>query len=392
MLIQDLSISDHGSLRRLSATIVWETSKTETQFVYFDVPAKYASYLYESYDCFLAGAIVPAFFAGEKRIKIDGEICPVLRRGLVHNMHWLAHWYKPSTSIPEIESQTKTGYDLPNNRHAASFLSGGIDSLSTLRLNQLNFSEDHPQRIKDGIMVFGFDIAGREHEKNHEEQFEIALQALENIASESNINLIPVYTNIRHLNDDISFWMTKSHGAALAAVGLALSNRINSVYIGSSYDIANMQPWGSHPILDSNFSSQYLAVHHDGAELSRLEKTEIVANWNLGLNNIRVCVANEGVLNCGKCEKCVRTMFQLYALNKLQDTNVFPVKNVEAGMLKTISIGSKYAEICYQDLYPIFKKMGRNDLAEAVSGLVSRRKNYLVKRKVIDFAKIYLKK
>ncbi|WP_152559904.1 hypothetical protein [Hymenobacter sp. IS2118] len=392
MIIQDLQLSDRGNLKRLSASITWETSKSETQLFYFDVPAAYSGHLYESYDCFLAGAIIPAFFAGEKRIKIAGEICPVLKKGLLYNMSWLAYWYKPGTAIPEIQSQIKTSYELSEERHAASFLSGGIDSLSTLRLNQLDFPEGHPQRIKDGVMVFGFDIAGREHEKNHEEQFEIALRALGNIARGSDINLIPVYTNIRHLNDDISFWMTKSHGAALAAVGLFLSNKINSIYIGSSYDIANMQPWGSHPVLDNNFSSQYLNVHHDGAELSRLEKTEIVANWNLGLNNIRVCVANDGVLNCGKCEKCVRTMFQLYALNKLQDTAVFPVKDIEPGMLKTISIGSKYAEICYQDLYPIFKKMNRDDLADAVKAFVSRRKNYLAKRKVIDFAKKYLKK
>ncbi|WP_048825590.1 hypothetical protein [Hymenobacter sp. DG25B] len=394
MIIQELSINSHGNLTRLSAQIVWETSKQVTQTIYFDVPNKYTDHLYKSYDPFLSGAIVPAMFAGEKRIKVEGVVCPVLKRGLLLNMQWLSYWYKPGHSIPEIEAGSTLSYNLGDTRYAASFLSGGIDSLCTLRLNHLQFPEGHPQRIKEGVMVFGFDIAGQSHELNtdHEQQFEIALEALEQIATGAGINLVPIYTNIRYLNDNITFWMHQSHGAALAATGLALANKIDSIYIGSSYDIPNMQPWGSHPILDTNFSSQYLNIRHDGAELSRLEKTRIVAEWPVGLNNMRVCVANTGRLNCGQCEKCVRTMFQLEALNKLKDSTAFPSHTVNPQMLLSINIGSRYAEICYEDLYPIFRQQGRNDLADAISAFLKRRKNYLAKRKIIDFAKKVLRK
>lgn len=394
MIIQDLAIESRGNLTRLSAQIVWETSKKSSQTVYFDVPSSKADYLYKSYDPFLSGSIVPAFFAGEERIKIAGKVCPVLKRGLLHNMQWLSYWYKPGYSIPRVEAEVTVDYQLDNPRHAASFLSGGIDSLCTLRLNHLQFPEGHPQRIKDGVMVFGFDIAGQEHELNedHEQQFKIALGALEQISHGADINLIPIYTNIRYLNDDITFWMYKSHGAALTAAALALANKIDSIYVGSSYDIPNMQPWGSHPILDPNFSSQYLNIRHDGAELSRLEKTKIVAEWAVGLNNMRVCVANKGTLNCGKCEKCVRTMFQLEALGKLSESSAFPTRTVNPEMLLPITIGSRYAEICYEDLYPIFKQQKRDDLASAIQAFLQRRKQYLAKRKVIDFAKKVLRK
>jgi hypothetical protein len=55
----------------------------------------------------------------------------------------------------------------------------------------------------------------------------------------------------------------------------------------------------------------------DGADMSRFEKTRLVAAWDAGLQNIKVCTRNWPGANCGECEKCLRTMLALTALNAL---------------------------------------------------------------------------
>ncbi len=82
------------------------------------------------------------------------------------------------------------------------------------------------------------------------------VNSLSHIALDAGINLIPVYTNIRDfLGRDWSFWGTEIQGAVLAGVAHAFSRRLTTVTIPSSFDIAHLYPFGSHSLLDPNYSS-----------------------------------------------------------------------------------------------------------------------------------------
>jgi hypothetical protein len=209
--------------------------------------------------------------------------------------------------------------------------------------------------------------------------FDRALSALQPIAQDAQINLIPVSTNIRHLDDDVTFWMYEFHGAALAAVAHALSRRINRVSVAGTMHIPCLEPWGSHPALDSNYSTADLQIRHDGLTLSRLDKVRLIAGWNTALHNLRVCTMNPARgLNCGHCEKCLRTMLELMACGKLDQTAAFPAQDVTADQVLKITMGAEFPAAWYQELIAPLTERGRLDLARAIQIKLAEHRRHMM--------------
>ncbi|MBN2270130.1 MAG: hypothetical protein JXN61_05915 [Sedimentisphaerales bacterium] len=213
--------------------------------------------------------------------------------------------------------------------------------------------------------------------EGHSEALARMLDSLGRVTGEVNAQLMPVYTNVKSLNDGLEFWIYQFHGAALAAVAHSLAPIIRSISIAATYDLKNLKPWGSHPLIDPNYSSSDLTVQHVGIRLSRLAKTRLVADWETGLQNIRVCTqinsvlkASSNALNCGKCEKCIRTMTALVALGKLGACRVFPVNDVSKELLKSVVIESDYQQACYEELIEPLALKGRDDLVHAIKKLI----------------------
>jgi len=247
-------------------------------------------------------------------------------------------------------------------------MSGGIDSLSTLRENRLSYSKDHPGWFKDGILVFG-------HETSEPEPFKYVEHFLARIANDAGLRLIPVYTNtyLNYRQEDerngYSFWWYKLMGAALASVAHAFANRLSLVTIASDFDIPNQMPHGSHPLIDPNYSSFDLRIRHDGITLSRFEKTRLIAAWDVALQNLRVCNQYKryqaDCLNCGRCEKCLRTMLALTALDALPQATAFPVRELQAESLRHIQFRKSNVAF-YLELIPPLEAIGRDDLVQVI--------------------------
>lgn len=202
------------------------------------------------------------------------------------------------------------------------------------------------------------------------------------IAQDANIGLIPVYTNVRQLDADGGFWAKEFHGAFLAAVAHTFSKWLTAVTIPSSFDISYLYPYGSHPFLDPNYSSGDLRIRHDSVILSRLAKTKLVADWDVALQNLRVCdrdpkLMKPGVLNCGQCEKCLRTMTALLALGMLDKTRAFAEVDVSEELLlaKAYIKIPPYAESSYQELIAPLIAKGHYDLARGIKRLINRYHN-----------------
>ncbi|MBE9167394.1 hypothetical protein IQ238_07590 [Pleurocapsales cyanobacterium LEGE 06147] len=145
----------------------------------------------------------------------------------------------------------------------------------------------------------------------------------------------------------------------------------------SSYNLANLNPWGSHPLIDPRFSSSDLHIRHEDAALSRLAKTQLVAQWDVALKHLRVCNEKssylEGNYNCGKCEKCLRTMVAFMALGVLEQVPTFKEKNVSKDLLlKAAYIGDSYEEACYRELLAPLAQIHRYDLVYAIKKIINR--------------------
>jgi hypothetical protein len=161
-------------------------------------------------------------------------------------------------------------------------------------------------------------------------------------------------------------------GGALAAVAHAFDTRFTSVSIASDYDIPTQRPHGSHPLVDSNYSSTNLRIRHEGITLSRFQKTELIADWGISLNNLRVCNRykhyKSGALNCGKCEKCVRTMLALVARDVLHRTTAFPEVDVSEELVRSVVKLNPKTFPLYAELIGPLRDRGRHDLVHAIEG------------------------
>jgi hypothetical protein len=120
-------------------------------------------------------------------------------------------------------------------------------------------------------------------------------------------------------------------------------------------------------MLDPEYSSFDMRIRHRDLAMSRLEKLRLVAGWDVALQNIRVCLTNvQDRLNCGKCEKCVRTMLGLLAIGALDKTAAFVEDDVSPEFLSDFSITIRHREPFYRELIEPLRALGRDDLVRVI--------------------------
>ena len=401
MIISGFSHAQEGEYQVLSASFRWEDSDRPIQEIYFRYGADSSYFICENYHPFLLAAVIPALRYGERRIQIEGAVCPWLKDNLNSFMAYMTNWFwykyarkKDDPRLVTIEAASlKTAYQAP--ARTASFFSGGVDSFYTLRRNQLQVPRGHVGSIQDLIFVHGFDIGVHPALGREEDFFKYVLNGLQDVLQETGLNLIPAYTNLRTLAHHLDSWLDEYMGSAMAAVAHGLSGGLSDVFISSSYEIQKLHPFASHPMIEPRLGSYNLRVHHDGERLSRVERVKMIADWPLALASLRVCFeGRDGEMNCGSCPKCIRTKLELLCAGKLQDARTMPggeptPQTVRAGLdLEPQTI--PFVSTLKHALHAI----GRGDLARAVAYkeweyYVSQATN--VKELATRFDKIFLK-
>lgn len=380
MRIENLRAEKTETRARVAADVVWEDNDRPKREIFFETESRFADSLSCNPHAFLVACIVPAFRHQETRIRIDAEVCPELLEGLEKAMMWIRSWYGADRKLVAIESRINSGSDASKPGRAGVFLSGGIDSLAALRANRLRYPPEHPGWFKDAFLVHGFDIGAHEEGEDELSSFELARDSLLDVVADTDIELIIVFTNIRYLDKDVRFWMHEFHGAALSAVAHTFANRIDRVSIAASLKLPNQRPWGSHPCLDTNYSSHDLRICHVGNEFSRLDKIKLLADWELAFQNMRVCTANrEGMLNCGRCEKCLRTMTELVSLGLLEKTKAFPTTEISEQLLGNLRVGREINPLWLVLIGPL-REIGRSDLVRAIERMLRENQRNLARR------------
>lgn len=378
MKIENFRKNTQAGKTRVSATVIWEDRNRPPQEVFFETTAEFQDDITINPNSWLLACTLAAMRYGESRIAIEAAISAEIKDGLVNAMKCLINWHGGDRKVIPIEAAIETEVSYLNRPlRAGALFSGGIDALAMVRDNHLNFAVDHPRHIKDGILVYGV-LQG---ENEYDPSFQNVVNAVKTMAEDAGLKLIQVYTNayahLRDLDPDFSFWRFEYHGSFLAAIAHAFAPRLSVASIASTYDFANLEPWGSHPLLDPLYSSSNLKIRHENAALSRLEKTKLVGEWDTALKHLRVCNEKasyqEGNYNCGNCEKCVRTMMAFLSLGLLERIPTFQEKNVsKQKLVDTCYLSDNYEENCYRELIEPLTNMGRHDLVEGIEKIIKR--------------------
>jgi hypothetical protein len=339
MKLRDARYETPRGAVRLSASVEWEDSPLPTRTIWAEFAPELAPALSGELDGFAVAAAVVAQHHGERRLVVEGTLCPRLAQGLSAATRLLAKWFGGSEGIA-IEASRGFAPRLPADRpRSAIFFSGGIDSLFTVARNRDRYRPDHPAFFRDAIVVDGYGLhpaGGSPRARDHWGRTQRATSAA---ARFGGLDPLFVRVNFRDLDEDFGFFGTKYHAGMLAAVAHLLSRRVTSATISAGLDVTMLRPWGSHPMLDVLYSGSGLSILHDGVETSRQEKVDRLAAWPEVLSSVMVC--HEGplassTLNCGRCEKCVRTRAALLVAGAAED---FDAPSPSPAELRALPLG-----------------------------------------------------
>lgn len=246
-------------------------------------------------------------------VALYGEVSEHALANSREAMALLQTWYPERMHDVTVDAPMPTTSSDPGPRGVAAFFSGGVDSYYTTLKNL--------DEITHLIFIHGFDI-----DLFNEDLAERTLVAMRKSAAELGKQLIEVRTDVRSWLDrnDVD-WGPEGFGPLLAHVGLALANVVSKIYIPASHTFDDMKPNGSHPDLDPLWSSDAVSFVHDGVEATRAAKIKLFVDSDAAMRHLRVCWWNgNNDYNCGECEKCVRTMLNLYIAGGLERCATLP--------------------------------------------------------------------
>ncbi len=306
---------------------------------------------------------------------------------------------------PEVDFKSKLKYnnveDLNETRIEKSsvLFSGGVDATCTL----FRHLDERP----DIITVFGSDI------KLDDENGIKCVDGLNRkTAKDLNINYTNIYSNFRDIMNyktltdyvrmigNYEWWHEFQHGIGLIGLVAPLSyvNGYTTVYIASSYCATQKGEYkcASDPLIDNKLKYGFTETNHDGYELNRQDKIELICNYkkNNNIDNVllRVCWENTvNGKNCCHCEKCYRTMLGLMVEKENPNDYYFVFDDkCRKRMIKFLKRELKYKTGSYLQLYvPIQEKL--NNMSSVPNDL-KWLKNYNIGVKTPGLLYFYKKK
>lgn len=267
----------------------------------------------------VAGLLLVAMASGEA-IHLDGCLDATFEQNLDTVQDVYTTWSDALSRIrviSEKEGGAEESTQLSRSAgKTAMFFSGGVDSFYTLLKRR--------DEIDALIFVHGFDLSLEDRELRS-----TVSKALQQVADEYGKQLIEVKTTLKEITNrkrmtpEFANWEL-SHGSALASVAHLFQNQFERIYIPATHTYKRIYPFGSHPLLDPLWSSSKCSIVCDGCEAGRIEKCELICCEKPALQSLRVCWKNTNeAYNCGRCEKCMRTMLILKALGALDACNSF---------------------------------------------------------------------
>ncbi|NOH57232.1 hypothetical protein F0261_04155 [Alteromonas sp. 07-89-2] len=309
--------------------------------------------------------LIPAMLHN-KVIQLDQSADAVFIDNISHIQEIYSQWDERLKRVP---LKANTCITKGTGKYVASFFTGGVDSFYTFLKNK--------REITHLVFVHGYDVALNDSTLRNE-----VSKRLKVIAAEFDTEVIELESNARTYLEKHVLWGPIAHGLALSIVMHSLSSHFKKFFIPSTHTYSELFPWGSHPILDHLWGTSNMRVVHDGCEASRVEKVEKISNYQVALDNLRVCWENpSSQYNCGRCEKCIRTKINLHACNALDKCNAFDVRELEYELIRQLEITDENSRSFIRQNLTYIKKNNPDKKLEKALTHVLERWNILYKFK-----------
>lgn len=309
--------------------------------------------LFQETDFLLPISLLPAMKAGTPLV-LPGEVSPRLLSSAPQIQDILNMWESIYKHVP-VKARKREG-SLERGKGVACLFGGGIDSFHTMLRHRGEITHlIHLDRS-------GGDEAARE----------VNFQRLRKVARETDTTLIEVDANIHEFaRQDRLTWRV---GPWIVALSLLFQHLFGKILVAgsttSNYD--NLRPQGTHPILDPLWGTESTDFHHDGCEVRRVEKAAQIAGYDIAMKYLLVCGKEGGAYNCGRCEKCIRSMIGLSAAGALGRCETLP-DEVDLDAVASLDL-SEYSESYFarENLRALERSGADPELAAALGEAIRR--------------------
>lgn len=299
-------------------------------------------------DPFVIAALIPSMRRKETLL-VDNSV-PVsqqLLENLKQYQEIYRHWY-PRIDEVEIDAENIIDHKVAG-QHSGSFFSGGVDSIYTVSksLEKLDYL----------LLCRGLDIPIKE-QKRWDKTHTLAKKFAENVG----LKLITITTNAK---DQLLCPDIDNHGAILVSNGIGLG--LERLFVPGSNAWDELFIWGSHPLTDPLLGNGKTSVVHHG-NVYRTEKTREIVRFRHGLEDLRVCNVYSDY-NCGKCEKCLRTMTCLAILGE-ESSALPPLHSIE--LIRNLRLEKKDQFASWQDNHRLAVNAQNSYFADAIAHMLKR--------------------
>jgi hypothetical protein len=300
VVVDRLQRSEAGGLCTISARV--RRPGLDAQRLWFSLPAEFAPEWPDG-SPFLAGVLLWAMRHAAD-VVVDGPVSPMLLANLDKIVAILQSLSPADRRRVVIEASP--GPPPPSIPTTGAFFTRGVDSwYAVLEASHDDAQLDPPLTH----LVFCPDFLS---ELNAPALVRAKTRATAEAAAATGLRFVEVRTNIKR---DFG-------GAQLMSTALALGLQRMLVPSGAMH--GEIVRATTHPVLDYRFSTERTQIVHYG-DANRLDKVARVAGSKVALDTLRVC-HHDGELdeNCGRCEKCLRTMLQLHVAGALDRASTLP--------------------------------------------------------------------
>ncbi len=369
----------------------------------FDFPLAAEGALELLADPFVAALLPLCFWKRNLKLTVAAPISDNLP-GQIRQLQDIIAWQRGGSYSSLISfhrlKRSENGHSCDRKRRpSASFFSAGVDSFYTVLKN--HHQEPNEDRISH--LIYLDTAAVQAPDANHVFGKEL-LKRISCVAETLGCQVLRVESNLSDLysrfglyslwNSDLPFEKPQivvnqvTLGAAIWSSALALQRGFCKVFIPSHYTFytAIQIPNIVSPFTDPLWSTDLVRIVHDGCEANRFEKiVRQIVSSKIATDNLSVCWSKseisvrgkktgsrseEGVsgveYNCGRCEKCLRTIMALNLLG-IEESPVFPRISLDECEQALLSKEVKFSRAqlsFYQEMrgYLIFNKMNPDNI------------------------------
>lgn len=322
---------------RLSAETIWSfDGQVINNTLFFEVEKKWGKYLISDRSDAFVLALLELAMEKKCDIKYQAPLSETLKYQL--EQYLITVCSRKIKGLSSIKLIGETTGEVPESLEVAGTgFSGGVDSfysiLSHLDIECPSKTVTHVLLAVNGAaltgMSEGIDQQWFEELKCKFEPITKEL-GVEFVCANSNISLLNQYKKVLRGGDII---VTSSFVHAL--------RKLFGIYYWASGYEADILEFSDddgclmEPFVIPLVSIEGLRFYHSGCEVNRVEKVAYIADNSVVQKSLTVCGESE---NCGYCVKCLRTMTELYSLNKLEKFDaVFNVEEYKAHLSSKIA-------------------------------------------------------